>query len=176
VTKLFTNLVRPHLDYCSSAWSVHYHIGQGSLGKGITSFTRLLPGMKSLAYRLKELNLWSFEERRNRCAWLNFSRSSRASLLCCWKDFFHCHVILVPIVIQWNSSILAADLTADVSFSVNELLTSGIVCHKKWCTQVQLQNLRTVLKSCETAGWVSRWTYSPHVPRPLLCSNCHNME
>jgi len=68
MTQLYKSLVRPHLEYCSSAWSPHYQKDKALLERVQHRFTRLLPGMKSLDYndRLKKLNLWSLEERRNR--------------------------------------------------------------------------------------------------------------
>ena len=33
LTKLYKSLVRPHLEYCVSAWSPHYREGSGEAGK-----------------------------------------------------------------------------------------------------------------------------------------------
>jgi len=50
----YKTLVRPHLEYCVSAWSPHY-IKDKEEVRG-----------KDYLDRLKELNLWTLEERRNR--------------------------------------------------------------------------------------------------------------
>jgi len=82
---LYKSLVRPHVEYCVSAWStLHYKdFRKAWLHWGPTlklletihwnafstcRFTRLIPGMQKLSYmeRLAKLNLWSLEERRNR--------------------------------------------------------------------------------------------------------------
>jgi len=65
---LYKTLVRPHLEYCSPAWSPHYQKDKQLLEKVQHRFTRLFPDLRSLCYqdRLKRLGLWSLEERRNR--------------------------------------------------------------------------------------------------------------
>ena len=63
---LYKSLVRPHVEYCVSAWSPHYI--KDILERIQHRFTRLIPEMQKLAYieRLDKLNLWALEERRNR--------------------------------------------------------------------------------------------------------------
>jgi len=59
---------RPHLEYCSPAWTPHFKKDKQLLERVQCRFTRMLPGLKSLEYddRLKALGIWSLEERRNR--------------------------------------------------------------------------------------------------------------
>ena len=63
---LYKSLVRPHVEYCVSAWSPHYI--KDILERIQHRFTRLIPEMQKLTYieRLDKLNLWALEERRNR--------------------------------------------------------------------------------------------------------------
>jgi len=65
---LYKTLVRPHLEYCSPAWSPHYKKDKQLLERVQHRFTRMLSGLKSLEYddQLKTLGIWSLEERRNR--------------------------------------------------------------------------------------------------------------
>ena len=65
---LYKTLVRPHLEYCSPAWSPHYKKDEQLLERVQHRFTRMLPGLKSMEYddRLKALGIWSLEERKNR--------------------------------------------------------------------------------------------------------------
>lgn len=65
---LYKSLVRPHLEYCTPVWSPHYVKDKHMLEKVQHRFTRMVPGMKELPYkdRLKQLGLWTLEERRNR--------------------------------------------------------------------------------------------------------------
>jgi len=65
---LYKTLVRPHLEYCSPAWSPHYKKDKQLLERVQRRFTRMPPGLKSMEYddRLKALGIWSLEERRNR--------------------------------------------------------------------------------------------------------------
>jgi len=60
--------VRPHLEYCTVAWSPHYVKDKVLLERVQRRFTRMVPDLKELSYpdRLKKLDLWSLEERRVR--------------------------------------------------------------------------------------------------------------
>jgi len=62
---LYKSLVRPHLEYCTVAWSPHYVKDKELLEHVQRRFTRLIPELKELSYpeRLDKLNLWSLEER-----------------------------------------------------------------------------------------------------------------
>ena len=59
--QLYKSLVRPHLEYCISAWSPHYNKDKQLLERIQHRFTHMLPGMKELSYnqRLRKLGLWS---------------------------------------------------------------------------------------------------------------------
>jgi len=61
-------MVRSHLEYCSSAWSLHYQKDKKLLEKVQHHFTRLFADLRNLTYdeRLHKLGLWTLEERRNR--------------------------------------------------------------------------------------------------------------
>ena len=65
---LYKSLVRPHLEYCCSAWNPYYTKDKHLLEKVQHRFTRLFPDLRKLDYykRLEYLKLWSLEERRNR--------------------------------------------------------------------------------------------------------------
>ena len=65
---LYKSLVRPHLEYCCSAWSPYYLKDKECLERVQHRFTRLFKEFKDLDYyaRLRQLRLWSLEERRNR--------------------------------------------------------------------------------------------------------------
>ena len=68
LVKLYKSLVRPHLEYCTAAWSPHYGKDKGLLERIQHRFTRMVPGLKHLPYeqRLIQLRLWTLEERRVR--------------------------------------------------------------------------------------------------------------
>jgi len=65
---LYKSVVRPHLEYCSPAWSPYYKKDKDLLEKIQHRFTRMLPELRNLQYseRLNKLGLWTLEERRNR--------------------------------------------------------------------------------------------------------------
>ena len=65
---LYKTLVRPHVEYCVSAWSPYYKKDKELLEKVQRRFTKMIKGMKGKSYeeRLQRMNLWSLEERRNR--------------------------------------------------------------------------------------------------------------
>jgi len=65
--RLYKSLVRPHVDYCSSAWSSHYKKNELQIEKVQRRFTKIIPELREFDYetRSRKLNLWSLEERRN---------------------------------------------------------------------------------------------------------------
>jgi len=68
MVRLYKTLVRPHLEYCVSARSPHYIKDKELLERVQHRFTRIIKEVRGKDYfdRLKELNLWTLEERRNR--------------------------------------------------------------------------------------------------------------
>jgi len=66
--RLYKTFVRPHLEYCVSAWSPYYVKDRSLLERVQRRFTRMVPGLKKLSYekRLEYLGLWTSEEQRNR--------------------------------------------------------------------------------------------------------------
>jgi len=66
--RLYKSLVRPHLEYCASAWSPHYVKDKELLERVQHRFTRMFKDLRERDYgeRLNSLNLWTLEERRNR--------------------------------------------------------------------------------------------------------------
>jgi len=68
MVRLYKSLVRPHLEYCVSAWSPHYLKDEELLQRVQHRFTRIFKDLRQKDYgeRLKSLNLWTLEEMRNR--------------------------------------------------------------------------------------------------------------
>ena len=64
--QLYKSLVRPHVEFCTAAWSPHYVKDKELLQKAQRRFTHMIPGLKDVPYnkRLQILGLWSLEERR----------------------------------------------------------------------------------------------------------------
>ena len=65
---LYKALVRPHLEYCSVAWSPRFITDDRRIEAVQRRATRLFPGFSALSYseRLKRLNLYSLHYRRVR--------------------------------------------------------------------------------------------------------------
>jgi len=65
---LYKTLVRPHVEYCSSAWNSHYIKDKQLIKKVQRRFTKMIKNMERKMYeeRLHWLRLWSLEDRRNR--------------------------------------------------------------------------------------------------------------
>jgi len=65
---LYRTLVRPHLEYCMNAWSPHYANDKELLGKVQRRFVRMFKELKGKEdhERLRYLNVWTLEEKRNR--------------------------------------------------------------------------------------------------------------
>jgi len=68
MVRLYKTLVKPHLEYCVNVWSPHYTKDKELLERVQHRFTRMIKEVHDKEYldRLKELNLWTLEERRNR--------------------------------------------------------------------------------------------------------------
>jgi len=65
---LYKTLVRPDVEYCSSAWSPLYKYDEELIEKIPHRFTKMIKNMESKSYydRLRYLGLWTLEERKNR--------------------------------------------------------------------------------------------------------------
>ena len=65
---LYKTLVRPHIEYCVSAWNPHYIKDKKLIKKVQRTFTKRSNNMEGKTYeeRLQCLKLWTLEERRNR--------------------------------------------------------------------------------------------------------------
>jgi len=65
---LYKPLVRPHVEYCVSAWNPHYIKDKKLIEKVQRRFTKLINNMEGKTYekRLQCLKLWTFEKRKNR--------------------------------------------------------------------------------------------------------------
>ena len=89
LTRLYKSLVRPHLEYCVSAWSPHYVKDRERLERVQRRFTRMVPGLKGLDYerRLERLKLMSLEERRNRSDLIEMFKISRGVSAIPWNTF-----------------------------------------------------------------------------------------
>jgi hypothetical protein len=68
LVNIYKSIVRPHLEYCSPAWSPHYIKDKDILERVQHRFTRMFADLRTLEYkkRLEILGLWTLEERRNR--------------------------------------------------------------------------------------------------------------
>ena len=68
--RLYKSLVRPHVEYCTVAWSVHYAKDKQLLERIQSRFVKMIPACKDLKYKYEDalvnLGLVTLEERRNR--------------------------------------------------------------------------------------------------------------
>ena len=73
------SLVRPHLEYCASAWSPHYAKDGELLERVQQRFSQMLPGLRGLEYEemLERLRLMTLGERRNRADLIELFRISK---------------------------------------------------------------------------------------------------
>jgi len=87
---MYKSFVRPHLEYCSPAWSPHYQKDKELLERVQHRFTRMFRHLRQLDYstRLDILGLWSLEERRNRADLIEVFYIMRGFSLISVDEFF----------------------------------------------------------------------------------------
>jgi len=83
-------LIRPHLEYCTAAWSPHYAKDRKLLERVQRRFTCMVPELRNLPYdeRLDCLNLWSLEERRVRADFIEVYKIVHGHSPTAFEDFF----------------------------------------------------------------------------------------
>ena len=66
--RLYKSVVRPHLEYCTTAWNPHFKKDKELIERIQHRFTRMIPEIRNQPYdqRLQQLNLWNLEGRRVR--------------------------------------------------------------------------------------------------------------
>jgi hypothetical protein len=90
MVKLYKTLVRPHLEYCVSAWAPLYKKDKALLERIQHRFTWMIKEVRCLEYvdRLKYLKLWTLEERRNRSDLLEVFKMYTGLSDLNFEDFF----------------------------------------------------------------------------------------
>ena len=90
LVRLYKSLVRPHLEYCTAAWSPHYEKDKEMLERVQRRFTRMIPGLRNKDYeeRLRCLGLMTLEERRHRSDLVEMFKISRKLSAIPFEDFF----------------------------------------------------------------------------------------
>jgi len=58
LARIYKSLVRPHLEYCASAWSPSYIKESNLLERVQHRFTRMVPKLKKLSYELTKTGIF----------------------------------------------------------------------------------------------------------------------
>ena len=90
MVSLYKTLVRAHVEYCVSAWSPYYKKDKELLEKVQRRFSKMINNMEGLSYeeRLRRLNLWTLEERRNRQDLMKVFKISQGKSIIGFEDLF----------------------------------------------------------------------------------------
>ena len=90
LVKLYKSIIRPHLEYCTPAWSPHYKKDKELLEKVQHRFTKMFRHLKDrdYSYRLQQLGLWTLEERRNRSDLLEVFKMAKGLSATPLQSFF----------------------------------------------------------------------------------------
>jgi hypothetical protein len=88
--QLYKSLVRPHVEFCTSAWSPHYLKDKHLIERVQHRFSRAFADLRHLPYedRLRHLNLWTLEERRNRSDLITVYKMIKGLSAIPWSAFF----------------------------------------------------------------------------------------
>ena len=102
---LYKTLVRPHTEYCVSAWSPYYKKDK-ELVEEVQRFTKMILNMEGLSYedRLQSLKLWSLEERRNRQDLIEVFKTAKGMTRIRLQELFMLEEL--RLTISWLSSSL----------------------------------------------------------------------
>ena len=87
LTRLYKSLVRPHLEYCVSAWSPHYVEDKERLERVQHRFMRMVPGLRGWEYE-ETGEIEVEEERRNRSDLVELFKISKGLSAISWNSFF----------------------------------------------------------------------------------------
>jgi len=98
MVRLYKTLVRPYLEYCVSVCSPHYTKDKELLDRVRHRFSRMIKEVcyKDYLDRLKELNLWTLEETRNRADLIELFKGLQLftlSLRLLWIVIIKAHVV-----------------------------------------------------------------------------------
>ena len=87
---LYKSVVRPHLEYCCSAWSPRYVKDKECLEKVQHRFTWLFKDLRDLDYinRLDRLGLWALEKHRHRADLIEVFKLCKVHTLLLLDRFF----------------------------------------------------------------------------------------
>jgi len=90
----YKTFVRPHLEFCTAAWSPFYKKDKALLERVQHCFTRMIPGLRDKVYRerLRILGVWSLEERRNRTDLIEIFKIWKGILSVPFADFFSLYI------------------------------------------------------------------------------------
>ena len=90
MVRLYKTLVRPHVEYCTAAWSPYYQKDKDLIEKIQHRFTKMIPNISHLSYeeRIEILHLWTLEERRNRADLIQVFKMYSGASAPGFGDFF----------------------------------------------------------------------------------------
>ena len=129
---LYTTYIRPHLEYCIQAWSLHLAKDIACPENVQRRATKLVPGLcnKSYEERLKFLGLTTLEKRRIRGDMIETFKiiTGRESVDRCSFSLLHRRIICEVMIWNWTSPGVIPP--CERSFSVSGLSMSGMVCHR----------------------------------------------
>jgi ribonucleases P/MRP protein subunit RPP40 len=119
--RIYKALVRPHLEFCTPAWSPLYKDAQ-LLERVQHRFTRLIPELKNLPYadRLTRLGITTLEERRNRADLLEMFKMYSGLSSLPFSPFSTWTQIIEPVGTQPKSVKIDALLQSDSISSQTE--------------------------------------------------------
>jgi len=93
----YKSLIRPHLEFCTAAWSPYYVKDKVLIERIQRRFTKMIPHLKNIPYeeQLAKLKLWSLEDRRVRADLIEVFKITHGYSSVTLETFFEILTLLV---------------------------------------------------------------------------------
>jgi len=151
---------RPHVKYCTVAWSPHYIKDKQLIEKIQRRVIKMIPGFRDKSYEdgLRILRLDTLEERWNWEIYSSSSRCTRGFLVLHLRHSFSWRSTTKLEVMCWSSPNIALTEMSGYIFSLKGWSTTGTIWTNLSLRLAVLIRLNNVYNHIGTTIWTYSWT------------------